>query len=236
MADTPWKELPLHKKIKYFAEIIAILGGLAIVFFYSRELKLLSNQLKFNEAQLKSNEKQLKLNEKQLTLLNESLNLERSKSEARLECRMWRNYFVNIHETITISDSMTATGGKESSTNITSGKDVVKPPPVGKIIDEDRMEVVLMCRNRSPRATAIVDVFIKDDKGGDLSGRGYNSRIKLPIQIEPWGLTQNVFDLEKNDEKRMKSILVRDMEDNECILGPGLKWVKATPGKKMGPK
>ena len=238
MEEAPWKQLPFYKKIKYLAEIVAIAGGLFLIGLnvyqlnlFREQLKLNNHDLQLNKAQLKVNEKQLKTNEGELKLFAEQIGIERSKSEAQLECRMWRNFHVFLYETITISDSITVSGGNASSPNVTTEKNVVKAPPATKPLDEDRMEVVLMCRNRSPRPTAITGVFVRDEKGGELSGNGYNKRIELPFQIEPWGLTQKVFKVEKNDEKRIKDILVRDMEDNECILRPGLKWVKAKPGK-----
>jgi hypothetical protein len=230
MGKSSWNQLPIHKKIKYLAEIVAIMGGLFLIGLNVYQLRLFRDQLtlnnndfQLNRDQLKINERQLKINEGGLKLFGEQIGLERSKKEAQLECRMWRNFYVSIHERIVATDSVSLADEK----TVPTVKGIVPPKQPVEEVNKDRMEVVLLCRNRSPRATAIVDVFVRDDKGENISGRGYNNRIKLPIQIEPWGLIQNVFEIENRDQKKMKTILIRDMEDNECILDPGLKWVKA---------
>jgi len=87
----------------------------------------------------------------------------------------------------------------------------------------------LLFRNLSHRPTAIIDIYVREKEGGILGGSGYNNNIKLPIQLEPWGVIRASFRVEKNDEARMANILVKDIDDNEIVVirGPGQKWVKA---------
>jgi len=49
----------------------------------------------------------------------------------------------------------------------------------------------------------------------------------LPFRIEPWELIPIIFRIEKDDEKIMKDILIKDMEDNVIAVTPGSKWVRA---------
>lgn len=95
--------------------------------------------------------------------------------------------------------------------------------------EDKRTEIELLFRNLSHRPTAIIDIYIREKEGGILGGSGYNDNIKLPIQLEPWGVIQKSFRIEKNDETRMANILVKDIEDNEIVVirGSDQKWVKA---------
>jgi hypothetical protein len=233
MSESSWKELPRHTKIKYLAEIIAIAGGLLLVWLNFDQLHLLreqltlnNNTLKLGNDQLELNQKQLEATQKQLKLFGEQIGMERAKSEAQLECRMWRNFYVSIHERIVMRDSVSLSN--EDKIVKTIEEKIAKNKAVEQASD-DRMEVVLMCRNRSTRATAIEDVIVKDGKGMDLDGRDYHNRIHLPIHVEAWGLKETIFEAQKNDINNIKSILIRDMDDNEYLLSPGSKWVK---GKK----
>ncbi len=181
-----WK-LPWHKKLKYFAKIIAIVGGLYLIY-------LNVGQLRLNEKQLKLSENQLKLNIDQLDILSDSLNLEISKGKAQLEVWQRRSAFQGS--------------------------------------PDDRTIIYLLFRNLSHRPTAIIDVYIRS-KGIIIEGRGYKGRIKLPIKIEPWGIEEVNFRIEKKDEQDMTDILIRDIEDNEIplISKPGQTWTK-TKSKK----
>ena len=95
--------------------------------------------------------------------------------------------------------------------------------------EDERTEIELLFRNLSHRPTAILDIYVREKEGGILGGSGYNNRIKLPIQLEPWGIIQASFRIEKNDYARMANILVKDIEDNEIVVvrGSKQKWVKA---------
>jgi len=95
--------------------------------------------------------------------------------------------------------------------------------------EDERTEIELLFRNLSHRPIAIIDIYVRDKKGGILGVSGYNDNIKLPIQLEPWGIIQASFRIEKNDEARMANILVKDIEDNKIVLirGSDQKWVKA---------
>lgn len=94
--------------------------------------------------------------------------------------------------------------------------------------NDDRTEITLLFRNLSHRPTAIVDIYVREGDG-ILEGRGYKDQIDLPIKIDPWGVREVEFRIEKNDEKRMNNILVRDIEDNKIIVirGTGQTWAKA---------
>jgi hypothetical protein len=93
--------------------------------------------------------------------------------------------------------------------------------------NDDRTKITLLFRNLSHRPTAIVDVYVREGEG-ILEGRGYKGRIHLPIKLDPWGVTEVEFRIERNDEKRMNNILVRDIEDQEIVVirGTGETWAK----------
>jgi len=93
--------------------------------------------------------------------------------------------------------------------------------------NDDRTKITLLFRNLSHRPTAIVDIYVREGEG-ILEGRGYRDRVDLPIKIDPWDVREVKFRIEKNDEKRMNNILVRDIEDNEIVVvrGTGKTWVK----------
>ena len=94
--------------------------------------------------------------------------------------------------------------------------------------NDDRTKTTLLFRNLSHRPTAIVDIYVREDES-ILEGRGYKDQIDLPIKIDPWGVIEVEFRIERNDEKRMNNILVRDIEDNEIVVicGTGQNWAKA---------
>jgi hypothetical protein len=94
--------------------------------------------------------------------------------------------------------------------------------------DDDRTKVTLLFRNLSHRSTAIVDIYVREGES-ILEGRGYRNQINLPIKIDPWGVSEVEFRIERHDEKRMNNILVRDIEDNEIVIvrGTGETWAKA---------
>ena len=95
--------------------------------------------------------------------------------------------------------------------------------------EDERTEIELLFRNLSHRPTAILDIYVREKKGGILGGSGYKDNIKIPIQLEPWGVIQASFRIEKNDEALMANILVKDIDDNEIVVvrGSDQKWVKA---------
>ena len=95
--------------------------------------------------------------------------------------------------------------------------------------EDERTEIELLFRNLSHRPTAILDIYVREKEGGILGGSGYKDNIKIPIQLEPWGVIQTSFRIEKNDEARMANILVKDIDDNEIVVvrGSDQKWVKA---------
>jgi hypothetical protein len=94
--------------------------------------------------------------------------------------------------------------------------------------DDDRTKITLLFRNLSHRPTAIVDIYVREGES-ILAGRGYRNQIILPIRIDPWGVSEVEFRIERDDEKRMNDILIRDIEDNEIIVvrGTGETWTKA---------
>ena len=96
-------------------------------------------------------------------------------------------------------------------------------------VEDERTEIELLFRNLSHRPIAIIDIYVREKEGGILGGSGYKDNIKIPIQLEPWGVIQASFRIEKNDEARMANILVKDIEDNEIVVvsASDQKWVKA---------
>ena len=51
---TKWQRLPVHQKIKYIAELMAIFGGLSLLVFNAFQLKFLAQQNTINYEILKS--------------------------------------------------------------------------------------------------------------------------------------------------------------------------------------
>lgn len=101
--------------------------------------------------------------------------------------------------------------------------------------DDDRTRINLIFRNKSYRPAAIVELYIRDKSESIMHALGYRNRIKLPIQIDPWNVVQRTFRIEKDDEKQMKDILMRDIDDNEIIIDrsrKGDKWEKTIFRKK----
>lgn len=94
--------------------------------------------------------------------------------------------------------------------------------------NDNRTKITLLFRNLSHRPTAIVDIYVRDGEG-ILGGRGYENQVGLPIKIDPWGVSEVELRIGPNDEKKMKNILIRDIEDNEIIVnhGTGQIWTKA---------
>lgn len=209
--ERTWKELRFYKKFKYVLEILAIVGGFFVIIFYSKELAILKSQLEYNKDQLQ--------------LLNDSLDLERSKSKARLEFRFWRVIDESVHLGAKVTmdtsseDDLTQGARKQGDTN--------KSTSLSTSSSDNRAQIILICRNLSPRPTAVIHVYVRDQKGGILGRRGYKNRIALPFRVEAWGLTQIDFRIERDDEKRMKDIWIKDMEDKEYIVPLGSKWVRA---------
>ncbi len=94
--------------------------------------------------------------------------------------------------------------------------------------NDDRTKINLLLRNLSHRPTAIVDVYVRKGEG-ILEGRGYKNQVELPINIEPWGIKEVEFRIEKDDEKQMTDVLVKDIEDHEIVVvrSSGQTWTKA---------
>ncbi len=79
-------------------------------------------------------------------------------------------------------------------------------------------EVTLLFRNRSPRPTAVLDLFVRDAKCGILGGRGYRSRIALPLQLQAWGVAEVTFQLEPADEDAAADIQIVDLDGDQVVI------------------
>lgn len=94
---------------------------------------------------------------------------------------------------------------------------------------DDRTEINLLFRNKSNRPTSVIELYVRKEDGSIIKGHGYGNKVELPIQIAPWGVEHRKFRIEKIDEKEMKDILMRDIDDNEIIYDrrvKGDKWDK----------
>lgn len=155
----------------------------------------------------------------------QSLELERLKSKAQLEARFWRVFNESVH--LGAKVSIDTSSGDDRTQDARKQGDTNKATSLNTSRSDHRTQIILICRNLSPRPTAVIDVYVRDEKGGYLGGRGYKNQIALPFRVESWGLTQIDFRIERDDEKRMKDIWIKDMEDNEYTVPLGSKWVRA---------
>lgn len=112
-----------------------------------------------------------------------------------------------------------------------TGAAIGKPPERTSPRKDVGTMITLIFRNLSYRPTAVIDIYVRE-KEGIWGGRGYNGQIKLPIQIEPWGVKEVDFQIEKNDEKRMTDILIIDEDDKTAVIpNPGQTWTKTISKK-----
>jgi len=93
--------------------------------------------------------------------------------------------------------------------------------PAGTSTNNDlRPKITLLFRNRSERATSIVDLKVRKEEGGVLGGRGYKERVCLPINIAPWEVKRVEFRMDKTDKNNMDHIYVRDIDDHKLEIKP----------------
>jgi hypothetical protein len=126
-----------------------------------------------------------------------------------------------------------ASGGRiiNERVELRTGTAIGKPPERTSPRNDVGTMITLIFRNLSYRPTAVIDIYVRE-KEGILGGRGYNGQIKLPIQIEPWGVKEVDFQIEKNDEKRMTDILIIDEDDKTAVIpNPGQTWTKTISKK-----
>lgn len=100
---------------------------------------------------------------------------------------------------------------------------------------DNRTEINLLFRNKSSRPTSVIELYVRNEDDSIIRGHGYGNEVGLPIQIAPWGVEHRKFRIEKVDEKEMKDILMRDIDDNEIIYDrkvKGDKWDKCRVIKK----
>jgi hypothetical protein len=126
-----------------------------------------------------------------------------------------------------------ASGGRiiNEHVELRTGTAIGKPPEGTSPRNDVGIMITLIFRNLSYRPTAVIDIYVRE-KEGILGGRGYNGQIKLPIQIEPWGVKEVDFQIGKNDEKRMTDILIIDEDDKTAVIpNPGQTWTKTISKK-----
>jgi hypothetical protein len=94
--------------------------------------------------------------------------------------------------------------------------------------DDDRTKMHLIFRNLSHRSTAVTEIYVRETSNGIIKNVGEDDGVFMPIKIDPWGVQIVSFRIEHEDEKRMKDILVRDIEDNEIsvVRDPNKSWHK----------
>lgn len=80
--------------------------------------------------------------------------------------------------------------------------------------------ITLEFKNLSHCPITVNDVYVRQGEN-ILGGRGYKSRITLPIRVKGPRIEVK-FLLEENDEKNMTDILIRDTEGNDyiCTIKP----------------
>jgi len=100
--------------------------------------------------------------------------------------------------------------------------------------DDDRTIINLLFRNKSHRDTAIIELYLRDEKGNAIEGHGYKGLVELPIKIKEWSVEKRSFRIEHRNEKEMKDILIKDIDDNVIIYDrlKGEKWVKSEKKKE----
>lgn len=94
--------------------------------------------------------------------------------------------------------------------------------------DDDRTKMHLIFRNLSHRSTAVTEIYVREASNGIIKNVGEEDGVFMPIKVDPWGVQIVSFRIEHADEKRMKDILVRDIEDNEIsvVRDPNKSWHK----------
>jgi hypothetical protein len=106
-------------------------------------------------------------------IAEQSLNLERSKSKAQLEARFWRVFNESVY--LGAKVSMNTSSGDDRTQDARKQGDTNKATSLNTSSNDDRTQIILICRNLSPRPTAVIDVYVRDEKGGYLGGRGYKN-------------------------------------------------------------
>lgn len=94
--------------------------------------------------------------------------------------------------------------------------------------DDERTKINLVFRNLSHRPTAVIDIYVREAGNGIIKNVGESDGVSLPLKIEPWGVQIINFRIERENEKIMGDILVRDVEDNEIsvVRQPNKRWHK----------
>ena len=210
----------------------------------NEDTKSLANEtIKYSKEQAEAAKKSVEASKSSADAANlsaqtakQSLDLERSKSKAKLECRIWkRRLFASILTKVIASDSVSEgigdSAGIHRNTNTSYKNDDIKISPKQYNInksastnipsDAQRTQVILICINHSSRPTAVIDIYLRDKNGNHLGeiSRGYNNQIKLPFQVGPWGVTMPMeFEVAWGDEEKMKDLFILDMENKEYII------------------
>jgi hypothetical protein len=63
--------------------------------------------------------------------------------------------------------------------------------------EDERTQIELLFRNLNHRPVAMIDIYVREKDRSILGESGYNNNIKLPIQLEPWGVIEASFRIEK---------------------------------------
>ena len=73
---------------------------------------------------------------------------------------------------------------------------------------------------------AIIDIYLKDSSGGVLINLWAKDDTALPIKINPWAVEVFSFFVEREEEKKIDHIYVRDLDDKEIIVkrAPDKRW------------
>ena len=91
---------------------------------------------------------------------------------------------------------------------------------------DTRTQINLIIRNLSHRPTAVIDIYVKNEKGGVIKNVGAQGVVSLPIRIEPWDVRVVSFRVEANEEEQMSFITLRDVDDRQIEVKrvPGKTW------------
>jgi len=165
----------------------------------------------------------------------EVLQFEQSKGKAQLEVKVRRTFSKTVtiaaRASVSISETLIGADGKIKEHVPFHGDDSDnKVPPLNGASQDVLTEIILLFRNLSYRPTAVIDVYV--EREGIIGGRGYKGRIKpLPFQLEPWGIKEISFKIDKEDEKNDTKIMIIDIDDNkleEDFVNLGARWTRMT--------
>ena len=84
--------------------------------------------------------------------------------------------------------------------------------------EDNRTQINLIIRNLSPRPSAILSIYVRDNNGGIIQSLEDTEGIALPIKVESWGVEKVSFRISRDNEARMKDIQVQGIDDEKIVV------------------